>query len=62
MAGTTEMQAATGLPILHIVDAATRDLTAPGMTGGTIGLMGDGRDARACDCIRTGWQRRAGAA
>lgn len=34
-----EMQDATGLPILHIVDAATRDLTALGVTGGTIGLM-----------------------
>ncbi len=34
------MQAATQLPILHIVDAAAADLRAQGITGGRIGLMG----------------------
>jgi aspartate racemase len=34
------MQAAAGMPILHIVDAAADDLRRLGITGGTIGLMG----------------------
>ncbi|WPB87539.1 cysteate racemase [Sediminicoccus rosea] len=35
-----EMQAATSLPILHIVDAAAADLRRQGVTSGRIGLMG----------------------
>jgi len=34
------MQAATPLPILHIVDAAAADLERQGVRGGRIGLMG----------------------
>jgi aspartate racemase len=34
------MQAATALPILHIVDAAAADLRAQGIASGRIGLMG----------------------
>lgn len=34
------MQAATALPILHIVDAAAAALRAAGIAGGPIGLMG----------------------
>ncbi len=34
------MQAATRLPILHIVDAAADDLARQGIAGGTIGVMG----------------------
>ena len=34
------MQAATALPILHIVDAAAADLRAQGIASGCIGLMG----------------------
>jgi aspartate racemase len=35
-----EMRAATGLPILHIVDAAAEDLARQGITRGRIGVMG----------------------
>ena len=35
-----QMQAATALPILHIVDAAAADLRRQGVTSGRIGLMG----------------------
>jgi len=35
-----EMRAATALPILHIVEAASRDLIRLGITSGTIGVMG----------------------
>lgn len=34
------MQAATALPILHIVDAAATALAKAGLAGGTIGVMG----------------------
>ncbi|PWC30873.1 glutamate racemase [Pseudoroseomonas aestuarii] len=34
------MVAATGLPILHIVDAAAEELARQGVTGGPIGVMG----------------------
>jgi aspartate racemase len=34
------MQAATRLPILHIIDAAAADLRRQGIIGGTIGVMG----------------------
>lgn len=34
------MQAATALPILHIVDAAAAELRRQGVTGGRIGVMG----------------------
>jgi aspartate racemase len=35
-----DMQAATPLPILHIVDAAAEELLRLGVAGGTIGVMG----------------------
>jgi aspartate racemase len=34
------LQAATGLPILHIVDAAAAELRRLGITGGRVGVMG----------------------
>ena len=40
MAGTDEMQAAAGCPILHIVDAAADELRRLGVPGGVIGVMG----------------------
>jgi aspartate racemase len=56
------MQAATRLPILHIVDAAAEDLARQGIAGGTIGVMGtagtlamrlyqDRLAARGYDCL-----------
>ena len=56
------MQAATRLPILHIVDAAAAELARLGVAGGRIGVMGtagtlamrlyqDRLDARGYDCL-----------
>lgn len=35
-----EMQAATALPLLHIVEASAEELAAQGIAGGTIGVLG----------------------
>ena len=56
------MQAAAGVPILHIVDAAAADLRRCGIGPGTIGVMGTAGDARHAALSGPAASARAGTA
>ncbi len=64
------MRAATGLPILHIVDAAAADLRRQGIGAGPVGILGtaatlamrlyqDRLEALGWDCVRPGGDEMA---